>query len=74
MKLPALGYVRRAATGSIAGTAVGVAVIMTINTAYAPFRSESPTALWDEQTPFQILLVSMPFLGLALLGVAARGA
>jgi len=56
--------------GLVAAIAIGIAVVWIVNTAWTAF-SETGGSLWGGETDSQVLMVSAPFLVLALLGTGA---
>ncbi|MEG8039855.1 hypothetical protein QP166_11080 [Sphingomonas sp. LR60] len=72
MKIHSLSYPRRAVVGLIAALVIGFAVVATCNTVWAATRGVSVLRLWDDASPFQILIAGSPYAVLAVFGISAR--
>lgn len=67
-------YSRCAAAGLIAAVAIGLMVVLGCNTVFAMTGRLAAGGIWDEESPAQILVASLPYLALATCGVSARRA
>ena len=65
-------YIKRAFTGVVAAFGIGFVVIVVCNTVWAVVQGFTILDLWGDDSLWQILLISLPFLALALGGVVAR--
>lgn len=65
-------YIARAFTGVVAALGIGFVVIAVCNTVWAVVQNFPILKLWGDDSLWQILLISLPFLALAAGGVVAR--
>ena len=72
MKALSLSYPRRAVVGLIASIFIGFIVVATCNAVWAATRGVSPLKVWDDATPFQVLIAGSPYAVLAVFGISAR--
>jgi hypothetical protein len=71
MKSHSLSYPRRAVVGLIASLVIGFTAIATCNTIWATTRGVRVLQLWDDASPFQVLIAGSPYAVLAVFGISA---
>lgn len=72
MKTHSLSYPIRAVVGLIASLLIGFTVVATCNAVWAATRGVSVLHLWDDASPFQVLIAGSPYAVLAVFGISAR--
>lgn len=58
--------------GLIASLVIGLIVVATCNTIWAATRGVSVLQLWDDASPFQVLIAGSPYTVLSVFGISAR--